>query len=148
MAFEQKLGTFLGIFLMMLLSSPSVAQIQELKEFKGVKIPWTFKHKDVVIEKGEYDLLFLTQGPTLFHLRIKKRRKLICLITEGERLRYKNERNLWALLSDPEIPENPKLQIKRNPVLKIIYIIFETGKHTKICPLYKIRFKVEYEDKF
>jgi len=49
-------------------------------------------------------------------------------------------------MNDPEIPKNAKLQIKRNPALKIVYIIFESGKHAQICTLHKIRFKVEYED--
>jgi len=148
MIIKRNLATFLSILLILFLSSPSFAQILELHEFKGVKIPWTLKYEDVVIEKGKCDLIFLRHGTgiRLFYVKIKKRGKTICLIPKGERVRYKNQGNLVALQNDPEIPKNAKLQIKRNPALKIVYIIFETGKHTQICPFHKIRFKLKYED--
>jgi len=148
MIIKRSLATFLSILLILFLSSPSFAQIQELHEFEGVKIPWTLKYEDVVIEKGKCDLIFLRHGTftALFYLRIKKKGKTICLIPKGERVRYNNQGNLVALQNDPEIPKNAKLQIKRNPALKIVYIIFETGKHTQICPFHKIRFKLKYED--
>ena len=59
MIIKRNLATFLSILLVLFLSSPSFAQIQELQEFKGVKIPWTLKYEDVVIEKGKCDLIFL-----------------------------------------------------------------------------------------
>jgi len=140
------LAYLIGILLILIIFSPSIAQIQELHEFKGVKIPWTLKYEDMEIKKGKYDLIFLRHGTTLFYLKIKKEGKSICLIPEGERVRYQNQEDLIALQMDPEIPENAKLQIKRNPVVKIAYIIFESGKHTQICPFHKIRFKLKYED--
>jgi hypothetical protein len=148
MIIKRNLATFLRILLILFLSSPSFAQIQELCEFKGVKIPWTLKYEDIVIEKGKCDLIILRHGTNtrLFYLKIKKKGKTICLIPKGERVKYKNQGNLIALENDPDIPKNAKLQIKRNPVLKIVYIIFESGKNARICPFHKVRFKVEYED--
>lgn len=148
MIIKRNLATFLSFLLILFLSSPSIAQLQELYEFKGVEIPWTLKYEDVVIEKGKCDLVFLRHGTStrLFYLKIKKSGKTICLIPKGERVPYKDQGNLLALQNDPEIPKKAKLQIKRNPALKIVYIIFETGKHTQICPFHKIRFKVAYKD--
>lgn len=148
MIIKRNLATFLSILLMLFLSSPSFAQLQTLHEFKDVKIPWTLKYEDIVIEKGKCDLIFLRHGTNtkLFYLKIKKKGKTICLIPKGERVAYKDQGNLLTLLNDPKIPKNAKLQIKRNPALKIVYIIFESGKHARICALHKLRFKVEYED--
>ncbi len=148
MIIKINLAAFLSILLVLFLSSPSFAQIQELMEFKDVKIPWTLKYEDIVIEKGKCDLVFLRHGTNtrLFYLKIKKRGKTICLIPKGERVAYKDQGNLLTLKNDPEIPKNSKLQIIRNPALKIVYLIFESGKHAAICALHKIRFKVEYED--
>jgi hypothetical protein len=148
MIIKRNLATFLGILLVLFLSSPSFAQLQTLQEFKDVKIPWTLKYEDIVIEKGNCDLIFLRHGTNtkLFYLKIKKKGKAICLIPKGERVAYKDQGNMLTLMNDPEIPKNSKLQIKRNPALKIVYIIFESGKHSLICPLHKIRFKVECED--
>jgi len=140
------LAYLIGMLLILIIFSPSIAQIQELHEFKGVKIPWTLKYEDMEIKKGKYDLVFLRHGTTLFYLKIKKEGKTICLIPDGERVKYQNQGDLFALHMDPEIPENAKLQIKRNPVVKIAYIIFESGKHTRICPFHKIRFKLKYEE--
>ena len=140
------LDSIIRILLILSISSASIAQIQELHEFKGVKIPWTLKFEDLEIKKGKYDLIFLKHGTTLFYLRIKQAGKTICLIPDGERVRYQNQEDFHALMMDPEIPENAKLQIKRNPVVKIAYIIFESGKHTQICPFHKIRFKLKYEE--
>jgi hypothetical protein len=120
--------------------------VEELHEFKEVKIPWTIKHEDMVIKKGEYDLLFIRQSYGFFHLKIKKKGKTVCIIPYGERVRYKNQGDFFRLSEDPDVPKNAKLTFKRNPVLKIAYIIFETGKHTQICPFHKIRFKLKYED--
>lgn len=140
------LANLTGILLILIIFSPSIAQVQVLCEFKGVKILWTLKYEDMEIEKGKYDLIFLRQGTELFYLKIKKEGKTICLITEGERVKYQNQGNWSALHMDPEIPENAKLQIKRNPVVKIAYIIFESGKRHPTCPFHKIRFKLKYEE--
>ena len=146
MIFMKVLKIFSGILLLTFISSPSVAQIQELREFKGVKIPWTLKYEDIVLEKGTYDFTFLRHGPTLYYLRVKKEGKTIALFSHGEKVDYQGAGDLFSMMQDPEIPKYAKLEIKRNPALKIAYIIFETGKHSKVYPLLRIRFTVEYED--
>ena len=103
-------------------------------------------YEDNIIKKGKYTLEFVRHGPgQVFYLKIKKGKKTICLISGGERVKYKNQGSLSKLMSDPDIPDDCKLKIKRKPALKIAYIIFETGKKALVCPFYKIRFKVEYE---
>jgi hypothetical protein len=47
---------------------------------------------------------------------------------------------------DPDIPDRSKFQIKRNPALKIAYLIFETGRHHPAYPLTKVRFRLQYEE--
>jgi len=138
----------LRFVLILFLFIPAQAQLQSLCEFKNVKIPFTFKPGDMIIESGQYDLEFFKHGVgQVFHVKIRKGRKTICVIPEGERINYQNQGNLSLLRQDPEIPEDCRLQIKRNPALKIAYIIFETGKRSAFYPFYKIRFKVPYEDK-
>jgi hypothetical protein len=144
MNFKTALKISSGILLLIFISSPSIAQIQELCEFKGVKIPWTLKYEDIVVKKGTYDLTFLRHGPTMYYLRVKKKGKTIALFPHGEKVDYQGD--LFSKMGNPDIPDNAKLEIKRNPALKITYIIFETGKHSKIYPLHRIRFIVKYED--
>lgn len=136
----------LRIILIMLVLSPVHAQMQSLYQFEDVKIPFDLKHEDMIIKAGKYDLEFFKHGVSqVFYLKIKKDNKTICLVTEGERVRYKNQSIAILLLVDPDIPEDCKLNIKRNPALKIAYIIFETGKRAMPYPFYKIRFKLGYE---
>jgi hypothetical protein len=47
---------------------------------------------------------------------------------------------------DPDIPQRSKFRIKRNPALKIAYLIFESGSHHPDYPTIKVRFKLEYEE--
>ncbi len=136
----------LRIILIMLVIFPVYAQMQSLFEFEDVNIPFNLKYKDLIIKGGKYDLEFFKHGTgQVFYLKIKKAKKTICLIPEGEKVPYKAQSNRWLLLADPDIPEDCRLNIKRNPALKIAYIIFETGKKAQVYPFYKIRFKVEYE---
>jgi hypothetical protein len=146
MNFKTALKISSGILLLIFIYSPSLAQIQELCEFKGVKIPWTLKYEDIVVKKGTYDLTFLRHGPTMYYLRVKKKGKTIALFPHGEKVDYKDGGDLFNKMGNPDIPDNAKLEIKRNPALKNAYIIFETGKHSKIYPLHRIRFIVKYED--
>ena len=122
MIIKRNLAIFLSILLILFLSSPSFAQLQELHEFKGVKIPWTLKYEDIVIEKGKCDLIFLRHGTNtrLFYLKIKKRGKTICLIPKGERVKYKDQGNLIALENDPDIPKKmPNYKLKGIQYLKL-----------------------------
>lgn len=139
-------ANILGILLILILFWPAKAQMQTLGEFEGVEIPVNLKHEDIVIEKGKYDLEFIKHGQNAFYLKFKKKGKTVCLIPGGERVMYENQGDLTLLGLDPDIPENARFKMKKNPVLKIAYIIFETGKHSMICPYYKIRFKIKYEE--
>ena len=136
----------LRVILIMLVLFPVYTQMQSLFEFKDVNIPFNLKHEDMIIKSGKYDLEFFKHGAgQVFYLKIKKGNKTICLIPEGERVKYKNQSSLELLLIDPDIPDDCRLNIKRNPALKIAYIIFETGKRAMAYPYYKIRFKIGYE---
>lgn len=138
--------SLLSIFLILSLFVPAKAQMQTLGEFEGVEIPVNLKHEDTLVQKGKYDLEFIKHGQNAYYLKFKKKNKTVCLITGGERVLYKNQGNEALLLEDPDIPVNARFKMKRNPALKIAYIIFETGKHTQICRFYKIRFKLNYEE--
>lgn len=128
----------LRILLIMILLCPAIAQMKLICEFKDVEIQFNLKHEDYIFEKGKYDFELLRMG-NVFYLRIKKKEKPICLIPGGEKLNYEK-------LTDPDIPKHAKLNIKKNPALKIAYIIFETGSHHPDYPFIKVRFKLEYEE--
>jgi len=91
MIIKRNLAAFLGILLILFLSSPSFAQLQALCEFKDVKIPWTLKYEDIVIEKGNCDLIFLRHGTNtkLFYLKIKKRGRRSALFRKEKKWRIK-----------------------------------------------------------
>jgi hypothetical protein len=131
------------VFLLTLSFGQAFAQLQELGEFKDINLPFTLKYEDQIFEKGKYDLIFLRNFPSTFLLKIKKQGKTICLIPGGEKVNYPEQGNLNLLQMNPDIPKFGKLTIKRNPALKISYIICETGKQTQVCPFYKIRFKFD-----
>lgn len=145
MVFKRICVIFLGIFLIIILFSPAKATMKKLGEFKGVIIPFNLKHEDSIVEKGKYDFQFFKLDGD-FLLRIIKKGKPACLIPGGKRLDYETQGLIALLEADPEIPEKPKLNIKRNPALKIAYIIFESGKKNVIYPFLKIRFEMEYEE--
>ena len=76
---------------------------------------------------------------------LKKRIRLFALLG-GERVLYENQGNEALLNDDPDIPVNARFKMKKNPALKLAYLILETGKHTMICRFYNIRFKIKYEE--
>ena len=128
----------LRILLIMILLCPAIAQMNLICEFKEVKIPFNLKYEDSIFEKGKYDFELLKMT-NVFYLRIKKKGKSVCLMPFGEKLKYEN-------MFDPDIPKRAKFQIKRNPALKIAYLIFESGSHHPDYPTIKVRFKLEYEE--
>jgi hypothetical protein len=130
--------SFLRTLLVMILLSPAIAQMKLICEFKDVNIPYNLKNEDSLFEKGKYDFELL-KVTNVFYLRIKKKGKPVCLIPHGQKFMYEN-------MYDPDIPQNAKFQIKRNPALKIAYLIFETGSHHPDYPSIKVRFKLKYED--
>ena len=147
MFFKRNPVKLLGVLLIMFLICPLIAQMKSIAKFKGVEIPFNLKHKDSIFEKGKYDFEILVKdmisGEDLFFLRIKKKRKILCQI-QGMRLKYHSD-FLAELLNDPNIPDEPRLKIKRNPKEKILNIIYESGKIATFYPLEKIRFRIEYE---
>jgi hypothetical protein len=116
---------------------PAFSQWEDVSSFKSVQIPFNLKYKDKIIKKGKYGVEILKHtGQTVYYFRIKKGSKKLCLIP-GEYLRY---------LDETEIPNKPKLRMRRNTAEKLLYIIFESGTITWKYPKIKIRFKIEYED--
>ncbi len=132
------------ICLFVIFIDTSVAQMKSLHKFKGVKIPFKLVCKDSALKAGTYGLEFFKHEtqPTFF-LRILKGRKKLCLI-QGEKLTYKTRGT--KQLSDPDIPEKPKLRMRKNPTKKIITVIFETGKKSRVYPFTKVKFEIEYEE--
>jgi hypothetical protein len=130
-------------FLFTLSFNQAIAQSQELAEFKDINLPFALKYEDQTFEKGKYEMIVIKNLPMTFLLKIKKQGKTIGLISGGEKLNYPDQGNLSLLQMNPDIPKFAKLAIKRNPALKIAYIIIETGKKTALCPFHKIRFKLE-----
>ena len=138
---KQGFRNFLKIVLILSLSSlVFTAGLKLLCKFTGVELPYRLKYKDVVFEKGKYNLEGLKDpnAPRYF-LRIKKGRKVLCLI-QGEQLQYENG------MRDPSIPDKCTLKMKKNLEEKVIYFTIETGKKNRMGPYQKLRFKMEYEE--
>ncbi len=136
---------FSGFLLVTFISSSAIAQQKRIHIFKGVEIPWTLKYGDDVVEKGTYDLVLIKNTSTAFSLQIKKKKETVCLILDGERISYKYQSDLRKLMRDPNIPKKATLRMKRNPALKRLYFIIETGKFGT-SSFHKLRFRVQYED--
>jgi hypothetical protein len=136
-------GNVLVVFLILLLASPIFAQLIDIGKFKGVEIPFRLKSQDIVLEKGIYNLEALKNRTTpSCYLRIKKGTKVLCLI-EGERLEY--EAHGMAKMTDPNIPQKPRLKMKRNVEEKVVYFMVETGRESRF-PYLWLRFKLDYEE--
>jgi hypothetical protein len=143
MSNRRVLGNVLGIFLILLLASPIFAQLIDIGKFKGVEIPFRLKFQDAVLEKGSYNLEVLKNRNTpSCYLRIKKGTKILCLI-EGERLDY--EAYGMSKMTDPNIPQKPRLKMKRNTEEKVVYFMVETGRGSRF-PYLWLRFKLAYEE--
>ena len=76
------------------------------------------------------------------YLRIKKGTKILCLI-EGERLDY--EAYGMSKMTDPSIPQKPRLKMKRSAEEKVVYFTVETGRGSRF-PYLWLRFKLDYEE--
>lgn len=130
----------------MFLFCPAIAQMKKICIFKGVEISFNLKHDDSIIEKGKYDFEFLKHQTQLsFYLRIKKKRKAVCII-RGEQLAYKSSGYYYEQSEDPNIPEQAKLKFLKNPKGGIVDILFESGKRSIAYPNVKLRFRMEYEE--
>jgi hypothetical protein len=142
---KQGLRNFLKIFLVLSLSSlVFTGQLKLLCKFIGVELPYRLKYKDVVFEKGKYNLEAVKdRNAPRYYLRIKKGRKVLCLL-RGEQLAYTSHG--MGKVHDPNIPDKPTLKIKKNLEEKVIYFTVETGKKNRMAPYQKLRFKLEYEE--
>jgi hypothetical protein len=143
--FKQVLRSFMGIFLVLILSSPVLtSQLKLLCKFKGVALPYTLKYQGKVLEKGKYDLEAVKKATsTDYYLRIKKRGKVLDLI-QGEQWDYQTRGTY--LMRDPSIPDEPTLKMKKNLEEKVFYITIETGRKNRIVPFARLRFKFGYEE--
>jgi len=133
----------LTVFLVFLLFSQAQADWRTVSIFKKVDIPFNMKHEDLIMKKGQFDFEILCERSlNIFQLKIYKKGKSLCAVT-GKVLRE----GLPGARGEEmeEVPEEPTLQLKRIPVKKAVYIIFETGKLTEIFPGFVIRFELEYE---
>jgi hypothetical protein len=133
-----------GAFLVLLLICPLASQMKGLK-FNGVNIPYTLKYEDTIIEKGKYDLEVMvpeTASVRYFYLRIIEKKDALCILA-GKKLHYHTEK-VSELHKDPNIPDKPRLTMRRHPVKKKLYIYFESGKKAVDYPFEKIRFEIDY----
>ena len=141
MSNHRVMGNVLVVFLILLLASPIFAQLIDIGKFKGVEIPFRLKSQDIVLEKGSYNLEALKNPNTpSCYLRIKKGTKILCLI-EGERLQY--EAYGMSKMTDPNIPQKPRLKMKRSAEEKVVYFTVETGRRSRF-PYLWLRFKMDY----
>jgi hypothetical protein len=129
--------------MILVLAASAAAQLIDIGKFKGVQVPYTLKFEDKVLEKGRYDLEALKNPNTpSCYLRLKKGGKVMCLV-EGERLDY--EAQGMSRMTDPEIPDKPRLKMKRNTEEKVLIFMVETGRDS-LFPYLLLRFKLEYEE--
>lgn len=111
--------------------------------FKKVDVPFNMKYEDLIMKKGQFDFEILSERSlNIFQLKIYKKGKSLCAVT-GKVLRegLPGARGMEM----EEVPDEPTLQMKRIPVKKAVYIIFEAGKLTELFPGFVIRFELEYE---
>jgi hypothetical protein len=133
----------LTLFLVFLLFSPAKAEWRTIQVFKKVDVPFNMIHEDLIMQKGQFDFEILSERSlNIFQLKIYKKGKSLCAVT-GKVLRE----GLPGARGEEmeEVPVEPTLQMKRIPVKKAVYIIFETGQLTEMFPGFVIRFELGYE---
>ncbi len=134
---------FIEALMVLGLAAPAAAQFIDIAKFKGVEIPFTMKYEDKVLEKGKYDLETLKdRNNPVYYLRFKKSGKVICMV-EGEQLTV--EARGMSRMSDENIPDNPRLKMKKNTAEKVLIITVETGRRSQF-PFQLLQFKLEYEE--
>lgn len=133
----------LGVIAILILAGPAAAQWVRLGKFKGVEIPHTLKYKDAVLEKGLYDLEAVKHPTTSqCYLRFKKNDEVVGFV-EGELLTVPVRAG--ARLTDPSVPNTPRLKMKTDTDQKVLIITVETGRRNP-RPYLLIRFKLEYQE--
>ncbi len=142
MTAKKILLSLLTVFFVFLIFSQALADWRTVQKFKGVNVPFDMKHEDLIMEKGKFDFEILSERSlNIFQLKIYKKGKSLCGIT-GNVLRDGLPGARGEKME--EVPDEPTLQMKRIPVKKALYIIFETGKLTELFPGFVIRFELEY----
>jgi hypothetical protein len=133
---------FLALILIFLMSTPSSADMRNILTFRDVEIPWALKQGDLIIEEGTYDVLLIKHGVTLFCLKFRQNGKTICVVENPQKIDYANQDSLYELLHAQDVPKEATLHVKRNPVLKTVYFVVETG-NCRHCRFHKFRFQME-----
>jgi len=135
--------SLMTVFFVFLFFSQAGADWKTVQKFKKVDVPFDMKHEDLIMEKGQFDFEILSERSlNIFQLKIYKKGKSLCAVT-GKVLRDRLPGARGEEME--EVPDEPTLQMKRIPVKKAVYIIFETGKQTEMFPGFVIRFELEYE---
>ncbi len=133
----------LTMFLVSLFFSQAKADWRTIQKFKKVNVPFNMKYEDLIMEKGQFDFEILSERSlSIFQLKIYNKGESLCAVP-GKILRD----GLPGARGEEmeEVPDEPTLQMKRIPIKKALYIIFETGKLTEMFPGFVIRFELEYE---
>lgn len=143
MSLKKALPLFLGVILIMMFFHHTEAQMKKVHKFKKVNFPLHLKHKDMTIEKGNYDLEIMAyRAVRQWGLKILKKGNTICMVP-GEILRDECPGARGEKMED--IPEDPTLKMSRMPAKHAFFITFEAGKLTQFYTCYKVRFQMEYE---
>ena len=74
-------------------------------------------------------------------MQIRKGRKKLCTVS-GVELYYKTRGSMQ--LTDPDIPDEPRMRMRQNKEEKLLVVLFESGKKSKIYPFIKIEFKIKH----
>lgn len=139
---KKNINIILVIGFLFLLTIPAQAQLKSIYKFKGVKIPLNLEHKDTNIKAGTYDVDFLkNQAAGYYIMQIRKGRKKLCTVN-GVELYYKTRGS--QQLTDPDIPDEPRMRMRQNKEEKLLVVLFESGKKSIVYPFIKIEFKIKY----
>ena len=130
------------VITLVIIIGPVEAQLKTIYKFKKVMIPLDMEYEDTVIKKGPYDIEYLkNQAAGFYIMRILKGRKKLCTLT-GEEMYYDSMGG--RQITDPTIPDEPTMKMKKNAEEQQIHFIFETGKTSSLYPFVKLRFKIGY----
>ncbi len=137
------LRDFLKVFAVLFLFSPCFAQLKLFCTFEGVEIPHKLIYRDIIIEKGRYDLEAVKHPNTpIFYLKIKQGKNVLCMI-EAERLDYPAGFNRKT---DPNIPNQCTLKMSKNPEEKVFSFTVHSGRKNRMFALLLLRFRLQYEE--
>ena len=113
-----------------------VANMNVIIRFKKVSVPVDLLIDGSILPKGAYDLEFLRANPLSYYLRIMNKGKILHLV-QGKEFLYDNT---------SAIPRKPTLRMSKNPVEKLLIIVFESGSDTTIYERCRASFHIEYKE--